>query len=451
MKASRAQWFIEIVTAELQDVYNYINTGPSSPAGNDMFDSLPSKNGGSSRHNGLCKILVLFGTRPEAIKLAPVIHELRRRGFQTTVVCSSQHKKLLQPFLATLKIDVDHDLGVMKRVQNPNEVCARVISRLDKILTSEDPEMILVQGDTTTALAGAIAGFNRKIPVGHVEAGLRSGNLMSPFPEEMNRRMISQIATLHFAATEENKRNLRAEHVPGEKIYITGNTVVDSLQLMLTDLKPSDEIVELIRRTDGKKRLLVTTHRRESFGTKLTENLRIIGEFADKHSDVCVFFPVHPNPNVKKAASDILGRRERIHLLPPIDYPDFLAVMQASWLIVSDSGGVQEEAPSLGKPLLILRENTERPEAVTSGVARLVGTGSLKHILEQNHAVTTWIDSVRKVANPFGDGHSANRIVRVIEDNLRSKRTTDPSAEQHLQAFPATPVAKMPRLEVAAV
>lgn len=406
-----------------------------------MFDSLTSATGGISRQNSLPRVLVLFGTRPEAIKLAPVIHELRRRGFQTTVVCSSQHKTLLRPFLATLKIDVDHDLRVMKRAQNPNEVCAKVMSGLDKILTAVAPEMILVQGDTTTTLAGAMAGFNRKIPVGHVEAGLRSGNLMSPFPEEMNRRMVSQIATFHFAATEENKRNLLAEHVTGEKIFITGNTVVDSLQKMLTDHEPSDEILELIRRTDGKKRLLVTTHRRESFGEKLTENLKVIGHFADRHSDVCVFFPVHPNPNVKKAALNVLGQRERIHLLPPIDYRDFLALMQASWLIVSDSGGVQEEAPSLGKPLLILRENTERPEAVSSGVARLVGTGSLKHILEQNHAVNTWTDSVRKVANPFGDGRSAERIVKIIEERLMPGRSAINSPAKDQPSPLATPVA----------
>jgi UDP-N-acetylglucosamine 2-epimerase (non-hydrolysing) len=415
-----------------------------------MFDSLPPRNGGIGRYNALCRILVLFGTRPEAIKLAPVIHELRRRGFQATVVSSSQHKTLLQPLLETLKIDADHDLSVMKRTQNPNEVCARVISGLDKILAAEMPDMIIVQGDTTTTLAGAMAGFNRKIAVGHVEAGLRSGNLMSPFPEEMNRRVVSQVATFHFAATAENKRNLLAEHVPGEKIFITGNTVVDSLQQILRDLKPSDEIVDLIRKTEGKKRLLITTHRRESFGDKLTDNLSVIGEFAGKHDDVCVFFPVHPNPNVKKAAVDILGRRERIHLLSPMDYPDFLALMQASWLIVSDSGGVQEEAPSLGKPLLILRENTERPEAVASGVARLVGTGSLKQILEQNHAVNTWVDSVGKIANPFGDGHSAQRIVKIIEDKLLPKRAAAHRLDKR-QQLESTPVAaaKRPQVTVA--
>lgn len=371
------------------------------------------------------KVLVLFGTRPEAIKLAPVIHELRKKLFQTIVVSSSQHKELLTPFLAALEIDVDFDLGVMKRDQSPNDVCSRVMAKLDKILAQEQPDLILVQGDTTTTLAGALAGFYRKIPVGHVEAGLRSGNLMSPFPEEMNRRVVSQIATFHFAATERNRRNLLAEDVPSEKVFVTGNPVVDALKKMLKNLTPSPEIAELIKKTEGKKRLLLTTHRRESFGETMTANLKVLRDFVDKRKDMCLFFPVHPNPNVKSIAKEILGKRERIHLLDPLDYSDFLSIMRSAWLIVSDSGGVQEEAPSLGKPLLVLRENTERPEAIRAGVSKLVGSspGSLKQFLEENYAVETWIKSVREVANPFGDGRSAARIVRVIEDKLASKQS----------------------------
>lgn len=380
------------------------------------------------------KVLVLFGTRPEAIKLAPVIHELRKRFFQTIVVSSSQHKQILAPFLATLEIDVDFDLGVMKRNQTPNEVCARVMSKLDKILASEQPDLILVQGDTTTALAGALAGFNRRIPIGHVEAGLRSGNLMSPFPEEMNRRVISQVASFHFAATEKNRRNLLAEDVTTEKIFVTGNPVVDSLRYMLKNLQPSDKIARLLKSTAGKKRLLLTTHRRESFGTAMTGNLKVLGDFVDRHKDVCLFFPVHPNPNVRAVAKEILGKRENIHLLEPLDYSDFLAVMKASWLIVSDSGGVQEEAPSLGKPLLVIRENTERPEAISSGVSKLVGSspGSLKQFLDENHAVDTWIRSVKEVANPFGDGKAAQRIVKIIERALATKATGSKPAQGKL-------------------
>ena len=391
----------------------------------DMFDNVtPSAAKQAYRVvDWRMKVLVLFGTRPEVIKLAPVIHELRKKFFQTIVVSSSQHKQLLVPFLEALEVDVDFDLGVMKRNQTPTDVVSRILSKLDKILASEKPDLILVQGDTTTTLAGALAGFYRRIPVGHVEAGLRSGNLMSPFPEEMNRRVVSQIASFHFAATEKNRRNLLAEDVASEKIFVTGNPVVDAMKKMLKQLAPGEKIEQLVKSTEGKKRLLVTTHRRESFGPVMTANLRILRDFVDRHENVCMFFPVHPNPNVKAAAKEILGKCPRIFLIEPLDYGDFLALMKSAWLIVSDSGGVQEEAPSLGKPLLVLRENTERPEAIRAGVSKLIGNnpGALKRLLEENYAVDTWIKSVKEVANPFGDGRSAARIVRVIEEKLASK------------------------------
>ena len=366
------------------------------------------------------KVLVLFGTRPETIKLAPIIHELQKRRFRTLVVSSSQHKQLLKPFLAALNVEVDIDLGVMRRNQSPNEVCARVVAKLDKILAAERPDLILVQGDTTTTLAGALAGFNRSIPVGHVEAGLRSGNLMSPFPEEMNRRLVSQMASFHFAATDANRRTLIAEGVASEKVFVTGNPVVDSLKGMTQNAACDEHVEQLIKDTAGKKRILLTTHRRESFGAALSGNLEVIRAFVEKHDDVCVFFPVHPNPNVRAVAEEILGGHDRIHLLAPMDYSAFLSIMKACWLIVSDSGGVQEEAPSLGKPLLILRENTERPEAIHAGVAKLVGNkpGSLARMLEKNYASDTWMRSVRQIANPFGDGHAAAKIVRVLEQEM---------------------------------
>ncbi len=387
-----------------------------------MFDDITSeaKNEMHGAEDRQIKVLVLFGTRPEVIKLAPVILELRKQFIQTVVVSSSQHKHLLKPFLNDLKVDVDFDLGVMKRNQSPNDVFARVLAKLDKILASEKPDLVLVQGDTTTTLAGALAGFNRRIKVGHVEAGLRSGDLMSPYPEEMNRRVVSQIASFHFAATEKNRTNLAIEGVASEKIFVTGNPVVDAMKQMLNHLTPSDKVKDLIQSTAKKKRLLLTTHRRESFGDAMMANLKVMREFVEKHDDVCLFFPVHPNPNVKAIAKELLGRRERIYLLDPLDYADFLAVMKSAWLIVSDSGGVQEEAPSLGKPLLILRENTERPEAVEVGVAKLVGNkiDSLKHLLNENHAVDTWTKSVKEIANPFGDGFSAARIVKIIQEKL---------------------------------
>ncbi|HLM00941.1 MAG TPA: UDP-N-acetylglucosamine 2-epimerase (non-hydrolyzing) [Pyrinomonadaceae bacterium] len=369
------------------------------------------------------KVLVLFGTRPEAIKLAPVIHELRAKNFRTVVVSSSQHKDLLKPFLKLLAVETDYDLKVMSRNQTPNEVCSRVLSKLDKILETEKPDLILVQGDTTTTLAGALAGFNRQIKVGHIEAGLRSGNLQSPFPEEMNRRLTSQMASFHFAATEKNKRNLAAEGVSTEKIFVTGNTVVDSLQFILKNLAPGEKIRETIEQTKGLKRILLTTHRRESFGAAMSGNLQVLADFVEKRKNVCLIFPVHPNPNVRAATEKILARRERIFLLEPLDYMDFVALMKKSWLIVSDSGGVQEEAPSLGKPLFVLRENTERPEAVEAKIAKLVGGNpqTLQKMLEENYAVETWIKSVREIRNPFGDGRAAKKIVEIVAKQLRAE------------------------------
>ncbi len=313
------------------------------------------------------KILVLFGTRPEAIKLAPVICELKKSAFQMIVVSSGQHTDLLAPFLDVFDIKPDYNLQVMTANQTPTEVAAKILSALDAVLEREKPEMILIQGDTTTAFAGAFAAFNRRIKIGHIEAGLRSGNVSSPFPEEANRRLISQIATAHFCATIGNKRNLLAENIHENQIFVCGNTVVGALQFILENSKPSNRIKDLIDETRDLKRILLTTHRRESFGETMSGNLKTLRDFVKKHADVCLIFPVHPNPNVRKATNKILARRERIFLLEPLDYADFVQLMKAAWLIVSDSGGVQEEAPSVGKPLLILRENTERPEAIAVG------------------------------------------------------------------------------------
>lgn len=379
-------------------------------------------NNGAGNNRGP-KVLVLFGTRPEIIKLSPVIHQLKKRKFESIVVSSSQHKDLIAPFLDLLKIEANYDLEIMTDNQTPNEICARVMLSLDKIIHIEKPSLILVQGDTTTALAGALAGFNRKIPVGHVEAGLRSGNLHSPFPEEFNRRLISQMATYHFAATERNRHSLLAEGVAMENIHVTGNTVVDSLNYILKNFSPNSEIEDLIAKTSKFKRIILTTHRRESFGTKMRNNLKVLADFVEKHNDVCLIFPVHLNPNVRRATRDILAHRKRVFLLEPLDYINFVSLMKESWLIVSDSGGVQEEAPSLGKPLLILRENTERPEAVRSMVAKLVGGNHevFRKMLEENYSLQTWIKSVKQVENPFGDGKAAKRIVRVLEDRIPAK------------------------------
>lgn len=364
------------------------------------------------------KVLVLFGTRPEAIKLAPVISELRKiPHFKTIVVSSSQHTDLLKPFLKIFQIETDYDLQVMKNNQTPNQVLAKTIESLDKVLESENPDLLLIQGDTTTTLAGALAGFNRQMVVGHIEAGLRSGDTNSPFPEEMNRRLVSKVATLHFAATVQNRQNLVKESVPENQIFVTGNTIIDSLNEIRKNHKPSQTIQNDLKQTGNLKKILLTTHRRESFGKTMRENLEVLRDFVEKRKDTCLIFPVHLNPNVQKVTNEILGKCERIYLLEPLNYVDFLYVMENAWLIVSDSGGVQEEAPSMGKPVLILRENTERPEAVLCGVAKLVGGNplALARLLEDNYLTQTWIDSVKQVQNPFGDGKSAARIANILE------------------------------------
>ncbi len=377
-----------------------------------------------SPKNPPCKILILFGTRPEAIKLAPVIFELEKHpAFQTIVVSSSQHTDLLAPFLDIFNLKTDYDLRVMTANQTPTEVCAKVLSSLDVILEKEKPDLILVQGDTTTSFAGAFAAFNRQIKIGHIEAGLRSGNALSPFPEELNRRLISQLATFHFCATENNRINLLAENVSEKQIFQTGNTVVDALHFILEHSQPDTEIKKIIEQTKDLKRILLTTHRRESFGETMSENLKTLREFVDRNKDVCLIFPVHPNPNVRNITDKILAHRERIFLLKPLDYVDFVALMKESWLIVSDSGGVQEEAPSLGKPLFVLRENTERPEAIEAGIAKLVGA-DLKKLLAENYANETWINSVREIENPFGDGKAAKRIVEILEREFLARAQT---------------------------
>jgi UDP-N-acetylglucosamine 2-epimerase (non-hydrolysing) len=364
------------------------------------------------------KILTLFGTRPEIIKLAPVIRELERRRdhFTTVNVTSAQHTDLLYPFIGLFRIRVDYDLGVMREGQTPSHVCSRVLELLDPILVDEHPDLILIQGDTTTALAGALAGFHRRIPVGHVEAGLRSGNDYSPYPEEMNRKLISRLAKYHFAATARNRDTLLAEKVPAENVFLTGNPVVDTLQSVVRRKTIPDDIQQLLENTAGYKRIVLTTHRRESLGNLMTQNLAVLSTFVNLHEDIVAIFPVHPNPNVMRAAEEILKGQPRIHLLPPLGYESFIMLLENSWLIVSDSGGVQEEAPSLHKPLLIIRENTERPEAVEAGVARLVGgcPEKLANMLEEIYRKGTWIEEVRKIENPFGRGDAGERIVNLI-------------------------------------
>jgi UDP-N-acetylglucosamine 2-epimerase (non-hydrolysing) len=363
-------------------------------------------------------VLTLFGTRPETIKLAPVI-----RGLETTTVVrtrnvsSGQHIELSAPFVQLFGVRIDRQLNVMKPGQSLNHLASSLVTAIDDVLAEERPDLVLVQGDTTTAMAGALAAFHRRIPVGHVEAGLRSGDLWSPWPEEVNRRMISSLARHHFAATERNRATLLREGIRPDWIHVTGNPVVDAVQEILSTTRPSDDIQRLVHDTEGARRIVLTTHRRESFGERIRANLRVLRRFADEHADVTIFFPVHPNPEVRAAVDDALdGVHERIRLLRPCGYADFIHLLSRAWLIVSDSGGIQEEAPTLKKPVLVLRDNTERPEVVEAGIARLTGgcPHRLQELLEETYVSGVWTAALESVGNPFGTGDAGRRIAALV-------------------------------------
>jgi len=359
------------------------------------------------------KVLTAFGTRPELIKLGPVLAELEARAevFQTINLNTGQHADLLVPFLKLFGTRIDHDLEVMRPAQPLNALFARILNDIDPLLESHRPDVVLVQGDTTTAAAVALAAFQRKIPVGHVEAGLRTHDSQSPFPEEMNRRLISRIARWHFAGTKNHVRTLRREGIPRENIFRTGNPVVDALN-WIGKTPCSPELRDLLNRTAGLKRIAFTSHRRENFASLLEGNLRVIRHFVERHADTAVIFPMHPNPVVREKAYSMLAGVERVHLIEPLDYVDFIRLLSESWLIASDSGGIQEEAPSLGKPLLILRESTERAEVLETGLARLAATSEQLETMLQEHY---WSHEVTQpVVNPFGDGLASRRIARIL-------------------------------------
>jgi UDP-N-acetylglucosamine 2-epimerase (non-hydrolysing) len=390
-------------------------TGRLEPAARDRdaaLASLPVRRK-SAGHGPALKVLLVFGTRPELIKFLPLFREAEKRpSVALSAVMTSQHTDLVRSLVDLWRLPVDYDLDIMTAGQSLNDVAARVIGRLDPVLEEAVPDLVIVQGDTTSALGAAMAAWHRRIPVAHVEAGLRTPRIDLPFPEEANRRLISRIATLHFAPTQRNVDALLAEGVPPGGVIRTGNTVVDAVDLVKGTQPPSADVAALLKRLAGRRILLLTTHRRESFGPVLRERLKAIRRFVEARPDIEVVFPVHPNPQVKNVAAEELGRASRFHLLPPLDYPDFLHMLAASWVIVSDSGGVQEEAPSFGKPLLILRADTERPEAVESGVARLVGQSveRLETELAELDRPGSWAETVAAIPNPFGDGTSAERI-----------------------------------------
>ncbi|MGQ9601740.1 MAG: non-hydrolyzing UDP-N-acetylglucosamine 2-epimerase [Candidatus Bipolaricaulia bacterium] len=369
------------------------------------------------------RLLVIFGTRPEAIKLAPVIKELERKGHKPWVCVTAQHREMLDQVLELFKIRPDFDLGIMRPDQSLFEVTTRGLEALEKVLKAERPELVLVQGDTTTAFIGALAGYYQKIKVGHIEAGLRSFDKFAPFPEEMNRRLADQLSDLLFAPTEGAKENLRREGLPPERIFVTGNTVIDALLWAVERLKGQEAHLERRFASLGlnleRRLILVTAHRRESFDRlgEICAGLKLI---AEQNKDVELLYPVHLNPRVRGPVQRILGGLERVHLLEPLDYESFVWLMSRAHLILTDSGGIQEEAPSLGKPVLVLRERTERPEAIAAGTARLVGVDRERIFQETQRLLdsSAEYEKMAHAANPFGDGHAAERIVAILESEL---------------------------------
>ncbi len=367
----------------------------------------------------LGKVMVVFGTRPEAIKMAPVIKELKKVKDINTIVCvTAQHREMLDQVLTLFKIKPDYDLDLMKEKQDLFTITAGVLGGMKTILEKEQPDLVLVHGDTTTTFAAALAAFYLRIPVGHVEAGLRTRNKYSPFPEEINRTLTGRLAELHFAPTDTSRDNLLAESTAQFKIWVTGNTVIDALlDTVRDDYSFAPELAEI----DLHKRiLLVTTHRRENWGEPMRQIYQALIDLVDEFPDVEVVFPVHKNPVVRDIALEMLGQKERFHLIEPLDYEPFANLMNRCYLVLTDSGGLQEEAPSLGKPVLVLRDTTERPEAVQAGTVKLTGTNR-QRIYQAAYTLLsdpTAYEKMARAINPYGDGKAARRIAKVATDFL---------------------------------
>lgn len=371
-------------------------------------------------------VAVILGTRPEAIKLFPVIAALREEaGLRVTVIATGQHREMLDQVLAMADIVPDHDLAVMQPGQTLDALTARLVTGIGSVLDSEKPDRVVVQGDTATAMCGALAAYYRQIPVAHVEAGLRSYNIYHPWPEEVNRKMVGAIADMHFAPTETAAQALRNEAVDPASIYVTGNSVIDALHLTHARVAAEPDLVQAIQpvldRHAGKRIILITTHRRENFGAGLDHILDAVTELAQL-PDVACILPMHLNPNVRPIVEKRLSSIESVSLVEPLDYPSFTWLLWHSYLVLTDSGGLQEEAPAFGKPVLVMRETTERPEGIDAGTARLVGTDRAK-ILAETHALLkdeAAYQAVARASNPFGDGAAAGRIRTVIMASLAS-------------------------------
>ncbi len=371
------------------------------------------------------KVLTVFGTRPEAIKMAPLVHALGNDPFFESKVCvTAQHREMLDQVLHLFSITPDYDLNIMQPGQGLTEITCRILEGLKPILMSYQPDVVLVHGDTTTTMATSLAAFYQRIPVGHVEAGLRTGDLYSPWPEEANRTLTGRLAHFHFAPTNNARQNLLQEHVAERHIFVTGNTVIDAL-LSVSDRALQDQALRQQMEKhypflkNEKKTILVTGHRRESFGRGFEQICHALAEIAANWPDVQIVYPVHLNPNVSEPVTRILGHVENVALIEPQDYLPFVWLMNHAWLILTDSGGIQEEAPSLGKPVLVMRDTTERPEAIDAGTVKLVGTdknnivAAVTQLLTQDAAY----QQMSKAHNPYGDGMACQRILTALKNN----------------------------------
>ena len=367
--------------------------------------------------NRRIKVLVVFGTRPEAIKMAPLIPALQAQPeiFEAIACSTGQHREMLKQVLDIFGIEPQHDLDVMVPNQTLAGLTSRLIQKLDALFDEVKPDVVLVHGDTTTALASALSSYYHQIPIGHVEAGLRTYDKYQPYPEEMNRQMVDRLATFHFAPTKTAADHLKSEHLPEEYIRITGNTVIDALQMVVK--KPCELPIDLD--WENRKVILVTAHRRESFGRPLENICDALKNIVATYPDVEVVYPVHYNPNVRKTVYERLEGAERIHLLEPLHYLEFAHMMSKSYLILTDSGGIQEEAPALGVPVLVMRDVTERPEAVEAGTVRIVGTDTTQ--IESSVAALMEADehaTMSQAINPYGDGTASSQIVNILKEAL---------------------------------
>lgn len=376
------------------------------------------------------RVLSVFGTRPEAIKMAPVVKALEAAdGIESLVCVTAQHRDMLDQVLELFEIVPDDDLDLMRPGQTLHELTARVLIGLRPVLEARKPDVVLVHGDTTTSFTAALAAFYSRIPVGHVEAGLRTGDLSAPFPEEANRVLADALTTFHFAPTERSRGVLLDEGLPPERVWVTGNTVIDALLWVAERLRPVEEDAEAFGSAypvlAGKKKyVLVTGHRRESFGQGFENICSALATLADRHPDVHIIYPVHLNPRVQEPVHRLLSGRDNIHLIRPLSYSPFVRLMKDCHLILTDSGGIQEEAPSLGKPVLVMREVTERPEGVEAGTVKLVGTDVDRIVSETDRLLTdddAW-QSMHRAHNPYGDGQAAQRIVDALRNDFARSR-----------------------------